>query len=321
MKAGVVGVGKLGSTIAYALAHDGLWEELVLTDVVDQLAWAQAEDIRDGLSGARACRVRAGTLDDLKDADAVLLAAGQGRKPGMTRLDLLHTNAGLIADLSEALARAAPHAAFVVLTNPVDVMTTVAWEASGFPRERVLGSGHLLDSLRLRALLADRLKAKASEVDAIVVGEHGDNTVPIFSRVRVRGSPVKLGPKERDEIREELKAVAAKVIEVKGGTAFGPAGATAILLRALMNPEPSVVPASVVLAGEYGLRDIAVGVPAVLGKGRVMKVEEWPLKPDEQAALQEAGRDLARFAEDAAVLLGLAVRHTTLDKIVPPAAR
>jgi len=321
MKAGIVGVGKLGGTIAFALAQEPMLEELVLADVVDQLAWAQAEDIRDGLHGKAAPIVRAGSLDDFHNADVVLLAAGQGRKPGMTRLDLLHTNAGLVAELSRSLSKAAPRAALVVLTNPVDVMTMVAWEASGLPRDRVLGSGSLLDSLRLRALLADRLGARATEVEAVVLGEHGDRAVPVFSRAMVRSKPVELTAKEKDEVRAELKAVSAKVIEVKGGTAFGPAGATAALMHALLSHTPSVVPASVVLAGEYGLRDVALGVPAVLGQGHLIQVEEWPLRSDEQAGLQDAGHDLAKYAEDAAVLLGLAVRHTTLEKFTAPAAR
>lgn len=318
MKVGIVGVGKVGGTIAFALAEDGFWDELVLVDVVKDLAWAQAEDIRGGVADHRGSHVRAGTLDDLGDADAVLIAAGQGRKPGMTRLDLLHANSGLVADTAKDVAKAAPRATLVVLTNPVDVMTSVAWDASGLPRERVLGSGALLDSFRLRCLLADRLGAIPSEVHATVLGEHGERAVPVFSRVTVRGKPVDFAPKERDAVQAELKGLAAKVIEVKGGTAFAPAGATNALLRGLMAADPVVLPASVVLAGEYGLQDVAVGVPAVLGHGRVLGVEEWPLLPEELDALRAAAKDLGKFAEDAEVLLGLAVRHTTLEKIVPP---
>ncbi len=321
MQAGVVGVGKLGGTIAFALAQEPMLDELVLSDVVEELAWAQAEDIRDGLHGKTAPVVRAGAIADLHDADVVVMAAGQGRKPGMTRLDLLHANAGPVAELSRSLAKAAPHASLIILTNPVDVMTMVAWEASGFPRDRVLGSGSLLDSLRLRALLADRLGARPTDVEAVVLGEHGDRAVPVFSRTTIRGRPVELASTEKDGLREELKAVSAKLIELKGATAFGPAGATAALLHALLSHTPSVVPASVVLAGEYGLRDVALGVPAVLGQGHLIQVEEWALCSDEQAGLRDAAHDLAKYAEDAAVLLGLAVRHTTLERFTAPRAR
>ncbi len=321
MKAGIVGVGKLGGTIAFALAQEPVLDELVLTDVVEQLAWAQAEDIRDGLHGKNAPIVRAGSMDDLRDADAVVLAAGQGRKPGMTRLDLLHTNAGLVADLAPAISKSAPRAALVVLTNPVDVMTMVAWEASGLPKDRIVGSGSLLDSMRLRCLIADRFGARPADVEAVVLGEHGDRAVPVFSRITVHGKPIDLAPREKDEIRKGLNAVSAKVIEVKGGTAFGPAGATTALVHALLAHTPSVVPASVVLAGEYGLREVALGVPAVLGQGHVIEVEEWPLRSDEQAGLQEAGHDLVKHSEDAALLLGLAVRHTTLEKFTASSTR
>ncbi|HVG37222.1 MAG TPA: L-lactate dehydrogenase, partial [Thermoplasmata archaeon] len=158
MKAGIVGVGKLGGTIAFALAREGPWDELVLVDAVPDLAWAQAEDIRHGLRVSTQPAVGVGTIQDLADCDVVVLSAGQGRKPEMTRLDLLHANAGLVAELSRGIARVATRASLVVLTNPMDVMTTIAWQSTGWPRTRVLGSGTLLDSQRLRVILADHLQ-------------------------------------------------------------------------------------------------------------------------------------------------------------------
>ncbi len=321
MKVGVVGVGKLGGEIAFALARDGTWDELVLYDVVEGLAWAQAEDIRSGIAERSDSIVRAGTLEDLKGSDVVLLVAGQGRKPGMTRLDLLHANAPLIRDLSRQVAAAAPYTTLIVLTNPVDVLTTIAWEASGLPRDHVLGSGALLDSVRLRCILADRFKVNPTRVEAVVLGEHGERAVPLWSRVKVRGHPVELSPEDKAAILDELREVSMKIISGKGGTAFGPAGATASFLHALVSPQPSPVPASVVFQGEYGIRDVAMGAPAVVGKGHLQRVEEWPLPPEELAALQAAAGDLAEHAQDANVLLGLAVHHTTLDKFAPPPGR
>ena len=318
LKVGVVGVGKLGGEIAFAVARDGTWDEIVLYDVVEGLAWAQAEDIRSGIAERSDTVVRAGSLEDLQDSNVVLVVAGQGRKPGMTRLDLLHANAPLVRDLSRQIVAVAPHATLVVLTNPVDVITTIAWEASGLARDRVLGSGALLDSVRLRCILADRFQVKPSEVEALVLGEHGERAVPLFSRVRIRGEAVSLTSEDKDSILDDLRGVSTKIIAGKGGTAYGPAGATASLLHALVSPTPSTAPASVVLHGEYGVRDIALGVPAVVGKGHLLRVEEWPLLPEEQKALDAAARNLGEFAQDASVLLGLAVRHTTLDKFVPP---
>lgn len=316
LKVGVVGVGKLGGEIAFAVARDGTWDEIVLYDVVEGLAWAQAEDIRSGIAERSDSIVRAGSLEDLHDSDVVLLVAGQGRKPGMTRLDLLHANAPLVRDLSRKIVSVAPHTTIVVLTNPVDVLTTIAWEASGLTRDRVLGSGALLDSVRLRCLLADRHHAKPSEVEALVLGEHGERAVPLWSRVRVQGQPVEFRAEDKEAILEELRNVSTKIIAGKGGTAYGPAGATASLLHALVSPHPSMVPASVVLHGEYGVQDLALGAPAILGKGHLLRVEEWPLLPEEQQAVAAAAHDLGEFAEDAGVLLGLAVHHTTLDKFV-----
>ena len=305
MKAGVVGVGKVGGAIAFALAREGPWDEIVLVDAVSELAWAQAQDIRHGLRSSVQPLVRAGSLGDLSGSDVVVLCAGQGRKPGMTRLDLLHTNVGLVAQLSQDIARVAPTASLVVLTNPLDVMTTIAWRSTGWPRTRVLGSGTLLDSLRLRMILADRLKVPSAKVSATAIGEHGQQVVPVFSRARVSGRRVTLTMKEKEEVTQQLREVSARIIEAKGATAFGPAGTTAELVHALVAPRPKVVPCSVVLEGEYGVRGVAIGVPAVLGTGRVLGLEEWPLSSDEGTAFKEAARNLTAFADDASVVLEL----------------
>ncbi len=321
LKVGVVGVGKLGGEIAFAVARDGTWDEIVLYDVVEGLAWAQAEDIRSGIAERSDSIVRAGTLEDLADSNVVLLVAGQGRKPGMTRLDLLHANAPLVRDLSRQVVSVAPHTTLVCLTNPVDVITTIAWEASGLPRDRVLGSGALLDSVRLRCILADRFGVPPTRVEAVVLGEHGERAVPLFSRVKVRGQPVQLTAEDKAAILDDLREVSMKIISGKGGTAYGPAGATASLLHALVSPEASPVPASVVFQGEYGIRDVAMGAPAVIGKGHLHRIEEWPLPPEEQQGLEAAARDLAEHAQDASVLLGLAVHHTSLDKFLSSTTR
>lgn len=305
MKAGVVGVGKLGGAIAFALAREGPWDELVLVDAVADLAWAQAQDTRHGLRDSAHALVRPGRMEDIRGCDVVILCAGQGRKPGMTRLDLLHTNAGLVTRTSREIAHAAPDATLVVLTNPMDVMTTVAQRSTGWPRERVVGSGTLLDSMRFRAILADRLQIPMGDVSATVLGEHGERAVPIFSRATARGRPVDLTKERRDAIGRELREVSGLIVRVKGHTAFGPAGTTADLVHALVDPTPRVVPCSVVLDGEYGVRGVAMGVPARLAGGRVERVEEWSVSDDERKALRKAGQDLAAYADDASVVLDL----------------
>src|SRR5207253_10123465 len=303
MKAGVVGVGRVGGAIAFALAREGDWDELVLVAAVKDLARAQAEDIRNGLRLSTQPVIRAGSLDDLSESEVVVLCAGQGRKPGMTRLDLLHANAGLVAELSREIAHAASNASLVVLTNPMDVMTTIAWQSTGWPRTRVLGSGTLLDSQRFRVILADHLQVPTVKVSATALGEHGQRVVPVFSRTKVSGRRPTLSTKDKEEIARRLREVSTRIIEAKGGTAFGPAGATVELIHALIGSRPRVVPCSVVLDGEYGVHDVAIGVPAVLGTGRGLALEEWPLADDERTAFEEAARDLKAFAEDAEVLL------------------
>jgi malate dehydrogenase len=213
-----------------------------------------------------------------------------------------------VAGLSRDIARVARRASLVVLTNPMDVMTTIAWQSTGWPRTRVLGSGTLLDSQRFRVILADHLQVPSVKVSATVVGEHGQRVVPVFSRTKVNGRRPSLSTKDKEEITRRLRDVSTRIIEAKGGTAFGSAGATVELIQALIGSRPRVVPCSVVLDGEYGVHDVAIGVPAVLGTGRVLALEEWPLAEDEQAAFEEAARDLKAFAEDAAVLLKVGER-------------
>ncbi|HKZ98433.1 MAG TPA: malate dehydrogenase [Thermoplasmata archaeon] len=303
MKAAVVGVGKLGGAIAFALARDPRWRSVVLTDAVEGLAEAQAEDIRHGLDARARADVAAGGLADLDGADLVVVCAGRGRIPGGTRLDLLGTNAPIVADVARGIGRVAPKAAVVVLTNPLDVMTALAQETSGLPRTQVLGSGGILDSNRLRLLLARRHGVRPSEVHAIVLGEHGERAVPVLSRARVRGEPLRVTKAAAEELLEALRVSSLRVIEAKGGTVFGPAGATMVLLEALFGSTPSVVPASVVLDGEYGMRGVSVGVPARVARGRVLRVDAWDLSGAELEALRRSGRDLAKFLEDARILL------------------
>src|SRR5437867_3849373 len=294
---------EIGSAVGFARAREGPWDELILVDAVPDLAWAQAEDIRHGLRVSTQPTVRVGKIEDLADCDVVVLSAGQGRKPEMTRLDLLHANAGLVANLSRDIARVARRASLVVLTNPMDVMTTIAWQSTGWPRTRVLGSGTLLDSQRFRTILADLLNVPSVKISATVLGEHGERVVPVFTRAKVGGRRPTLSAKDKEEITRRLRDVSTRVIAAKGGTAFGPAGATVELVHALIGSRPRVVPCSVVLEGEYGVHGVAIGVPAVLGTGRVLALEEWPLADDERTAFEEAARDLKAFAEDAEVLL------------------
>jgi malate dehydrogenase len=306
MKAGVVGVGKLGGAIAFALARDPRWRTLVLTDAVEGLAEAQAEDIRHGLEARARVDVRAGPVEAIEGADLVVVCAGRGRIPGGTRLDLLGTNAPIVRDVGRAIGRVAPQAAVVILTNPLDVMTALAHAASGLPRTQVIGSGGILDSNRLRLLLARRAGAAPADVEATVLGEHGERAVPVLSRARIRGEPIRLTKAEAIRLLEDLRGASLPVIEAKGGTVFGPAGATMALVDALFGSTPTVVPASAVLDGEYGLRGVSLGVPARLARGRLLRIDEWDLAPPELEALRRAGRDLAKFLDDARVLLDAA---------------
>src|SRR5882672_8772061 len=238
-------------------------------------------------------------------ADVVVMTAGFPRKPGMSRTDLLKANADIVRPAAEAVKRHAPNAAVVVVTNPLDVMAWLFWKVSGFPKQRVLGMAGILDSARFRAFIAMELGVSGADVQAMVLGGHGDSMVPLPRFTTVAGIPItELIPAARiAEIAQRTRDGGAEIVKLlKTGSAYyAPAMSAVEMVAALLTDQKRLVPCSVLLEGQYGLKDVFLGVPVMLGGKGVEKILELKLSPDELAALQKSGKDVAASIAELAV--------------------
>jgi len=309
VKVGIVGVGQVGATAAYAMTLRGIGSEIVLIDHNADLAVAQARDIVDATPFAYPTRVRAGEAADLAGARIVLLAAGASQKPGETRLDLLTRNAAIFAAIVPPVLAAAPDAVFLVATNPVDIMTqitTVLLARHGVPSERVIGSGTILDTARFRALLGKHLGISPNSVHAQVLGEHGDSEVLHWSGASASSQPVadiarqmgrKLGEADRARIDTAVRRAADAIIRGKGGTWFGIGAGLARLTRIIQDDERALVTCSMMTPDCQGVRDVALSLPRLLGARGVVRTLMPELNAVEHAALKQSAEILKAAAE------------------------
>ncbi|MDG6971005.1 MAG: malate dehydrogenase [Nitrososphaerota archaeon] len=284
----IVGSGKIGANVAVHLAMKG-YDDLTLVDVVKGLPQGEAMDITHMLSayGAETRVTGSNDYGDLRGSKLVIVAAGFGRKPGQTRLDLMNSNAGIIRDVCEQVRKNAPDAVLMMVTNPLDVMTYVAYRVTGFDRRKVLGMSGTLDGSRLRHFVAEELGVARSSVTPMIIGEHGDSMVPIPEYTAVGGVPASklMSPEKFEEVVKNTKGVAAEVIARKGATIHGPAAAVTVLVDAIINDKKTVFNASTYLDGEYGFSDVVMDVPMVIGEGGVEKILEVDITDVEKNAL------------------------------------
>jgi L-lactate dehydrogenase len=293
-KMAVVGAGSVGAAVAYASTIDRLADEIALYDINGPRAEAEALDLSHGLQFVGGGRVRGGADVGLcADADLVVVTAGATHGPGSTRLDLAATNVGLVRAALPPLLDVAPDAIYLFVTNPVDVVTYVAQEISGLPHGRVIGSGTVLDSSRLRHVVANRLGVSVGSVHAMVVGEHGDSEIVLWSSATVGGTPIfdVVGPEggridraERDELRQDVRGAAGRVISGKGNTNLAIGLATSHIARAISRDERAVLPVSV-RASFDGIGDVCLAVPSVVGRAGVLTQLPAPLDDTERADL------------------------------------
>ncbi|MEM1530597.1 MAG: malate dehydrogenase [Candidatus Bathyarchaeia archaeon] len=283
LKVSVIGVGNLGSCIAYELANRGIVEEMVLIDIVRDLAEGNAMDIGHSIAFRNNTKVYAGDYSDAEGSHIIVVTAGKPRSPEMkTRLELLEVNKRIIADVAQNLKRLGDEPILITLTNPVDIMNYLLWKYTGMPRRKVIGSASMLDSARFRYFLSRKYGVSVLDVEAYVIGEHGENQVPVFSRVKIRGEVRGFTSLERSEIIDELKKSALAVISKKGATVYAPANNTVNMIESIIRGERRISICSAVLEGEYGLKDISIGVPVTLGKNGIEEIHEWSLDEDER---------------------------------------
>ncbi len=293
-KVTVVGSGKYGSTTAQRLVATDLVDEVVLTDIVEGLPQGLALDMNQSRPVERYRAKVIGTNDyaDTAGSEVVLITAGFPRKPGMSRMDLLEANAKIVKVVTERVIAHSPDATLVVVTNPLDHMTTLAAEVSGLPKNKVMGQAGILDSARFAHFIAEKTGTDILDVEALTLGSHGETMVPVPSQCRVAGKPLTevLSSEEIDELVERTRAGGAEIVSLlKTGSAYyAPSSAALQMVRAVLNDTRETLPVCAWVSGEYGISDVYLGVTASLGKNGVEEIVELPLTDEELKALHTA---------------------------------
>ncbi|MEM4378775.1 MAG: malate dehydrogenase [Candidatus Nitrosotenuis sp.] len=282
----IIGSGKVGGDAALFCALKKLDRKILLLDVVKGLPQGEAMDLNHMLSEQGIDVDIRGSNDyaDMKGSDVIVVVAGSGRKPGMTRMDLLKINAGIVKDVVENIKRHAKDSIIVPVTNPLDPMVHITYKTSGFDRSRIVGMGNLLDLSRFIQFIHEATGHSRDSIRALVIGEHGENMLPLPRFSTVSGIPLStVLPKEKlDQIVTDTRQVAAKVIDLKGATVHAPGNAISTIVGAILKDQKKVIPVATPLDGEYGHSDVSIGVPAVIGRNGVEKIIQIDLNQQEK---------------------------------------
>ncbi|MCD8146688.1 MAG: L-lactate dehydrogenase [Clostridiales bacterium] len=301
-KAAIVGCGFVGSASAFSLMQSGLFSELVLIDADRQRAEGEALDISHGLPYARPMQIYAGDYDDVTDCSVIVITAGAAQKEGETRLDLVHKNVGIFRSIVPEIARRGFEGILLVVANPVDILTAAAVKLSGFPEHRVIGSGTVLDTARLKYVLGQHLSVDSRNVNAFIIGEHGDSELAAWSCVDVGGVSLpdfcEMRGHHNDhdlaaqKIYENVKNSAYEIISKKRATYYGVAMAVNRICECIVRNEHSILPVSSMIHGAYGIDGVALSLPAVVGADGMETLVPIHLSDEETAALQDSARVL-----------------------------
>ena len=304
IKVSIIGTGSVGSTIAYSLAIMGVASEIVLIDINQEKALGEALDIRQGAPFFGACSVYAGTYEDAKNSDIVVLTSGIARKPGQTRLELAQINVGITKSIIPEITRYAPDATYIIVSNPVDILTYPFTKLSGIPENRIIGSGTILDTARLRARISEYFRISQSNVHAYVFGEHGDSAfvpwsvanvsnVPIGECQKVLGhSPLENPTMDYDEIEQYVKKSGGRVIARKGATFYAVSISVCHIIKCLLNGMDTTMTVSTMMHGEYGIDDVCLSTLNLVGNKQVNGKVIVPLTDDEAARLRTSADTL-----------------------------
>ena len=297
----VIGAGSVGATIAYTLSNEDIATEIVLIDINKQKAEGEVMDIIQGTCFRDPISIKSGDYEDAKDSNIVIITSGVARKPGQSRLELTQTNVDIIKSIAPNIAKAAPNALYIIVSNPVDIITYVFMKISGIPENQIIGSGTALDTARLRYLLGDYFSVDPRNVHAYVIGEHGDSEFVPWSQAMVATKSVldicaesggKYCTAEMETISGEVRDAAQKIIEAKRSTYYGIGMALVRITRAIFGNESSVLTVSTLLRGEYGQQDVYAGVPCIVGRDGVRDVIHLKLTAEEQRKFDASCRVL-----------------------------
>ncbi len=296
-KVTVVGSGNVGATVAQYVAENDL-ADVVLVDVLEGVPLGKALDLYEAspLHGHDRKLIGSQTYDETKGSDIVVITAGIARKPGMSRDDLLKTNASIVQSVATQAVKQSPDAIFIIVTNPLDVMTYLAWKTTKLPSQRVIGMAGVLDSARFQSFISEALNVSTEDVRCMVLGGHGDLMVPIARYATVNGVPLTelLDADKIEALAKRTREGGAEVVALlKSGSAFyAPGASVALMVEAILRDKRRLLPCAVLPEGHYGLKDLYVGLPAILGKNGVEKIVELKLAADETEALKKSASSI-----------------------------
>ena len=303
-KVTIIGSGSVGSTIAYTMAVQGTASEIVMIDINTEKSLGEALDIRQGTPFLAPCNIYAGSYEDAKDSDIVILTSGLARKPGQTRLDLAQANVNITKQIIPQITKAAPNAIYVIVANPVDILTYQFIKTSGIPENRIIGSGTILDTARLRSRLAEYYKINQKNVHAYVFGEHGDSSFVPWSLANISNIPVAkfeecMSQSEKliptlvyEEVEEYMRKSGGKVIKRKGATFYAVAISVCHLCKCIFNGMDTTLTVSTMMHGEYGIEDVALSTLAVVGRDGISGRLNAPLTDEEVVKLKKSADTL-----------------------------
>ncbi len=300
-KISIIGAGFVGSTTAYALILEGLASEIVIVDINKDKAVAEAMDLSHGASFVKPVDIKAGDYEDTKDSDIVIITAGVGLKHGETRLDLINKNLKVFKSIIPEVVKYNPNSILLVVSNPVDILTQITYKLSGFPKERVIGSGTVLDTSRFRYMLSEHFKIDARNIHTYIIGEHGDSEIAAWSLTSIAGMNAEqycdelLGGCDinfKTTMPKKVKNAAYEILNRKGYTNYGVAVAIRRIVEAIVRDEKAILTVSSLFTGEYGIEDVYLGIPTVIGKSGMEKILQVPLNDEELKSLKESAEIL-----------------------------
>lgn len=287
----LIGTGFVGSSYAFALMNQGIVDELIMIDVNEEKAKGDVMDLNHGkVFAPNPTHIRFGHYDDCTDVDLVVICAGANQKPGETRLDLVDKNLKIFKSIVENVMASGFNGIFLVATNPVDILTYATWRFSGLPKERVIGSGTILDTARFRFLLGDYFNVAPKNVHAYIIGEHGDSELPVYNSAFIGCIPIlkliadnkQYKLEDLDDIFINVRDAAYKIIEGKGATFYGIAMGLVRITKAILNNENSILTVSALLEGQYSEDQVYIGVPAIINRNGIREIVELQLSEDEK---------------------------------------
>lgn len=309
-KCAIIGCGNVGATTAFALMQSELFSEILLIDINKKKAIGEAMDLEHSLPFLSPMSIRAADYSDLSECALIIITAGANQKPGQSRTDLVSQNIRVFESIVGEIIKYNTEAILLVVTNPVDVLTYATLKISGFPKNRVIGSGTVLDSARLKQLVSNHFSVDSRNVHTFIIGEHGDSELAVFSSANISGIDLDsychsdpnadcsdCSREALDEIYENVKNSAYEIIEAKGSTYYAIAMATKRIVTAIVRDENSILPVSTLLCGQYGINDVCLGAPCVVGRSGIKKVLEIPLDEKERSALLDSAQKMQELID------------------------